>query len=93
MSKRKVDIIEPTARFVNAILGLVRRNLIIRVDGKEIPGKRLGPSMRSRQETYRPLLPTEAPHISKELFRGRAKARQDEPARMTILANRFSGLK
>src|SRR5467141_1837361 len=35
VSKREVHLIEPAVRLVNAILGLVRRNLAIGVGGKE----------------------------------------------------------
>src|SRR5580704_4127068 len=93
MSKREVDLIEPAIRFVNTILGLVAGNLAIRVGGKEFWENdliRVSAGDREGIAHHCPLgLPIQAEHFSKIMY----KASENEPTRVTILANCFGGLK
>src|SRR3989475_11871447 len=89
VSEREVDLIEAAVRFVDAILGLVLGNLAIGIGGKEFRENdliRVSTADREGIAYYGPLrLPIQAEHFSKIVH----KAGENEPARMTILANRF----
>src|SRR6266699_2297473 len=92
VSKREMDLIEPAVRFVDAIIGLVFGNRAIGIGGKEFRKNDLlreSASDRERITHYGPLgLPVETEHFAEIVH----KTGQNEPARMTILANRFGGL-
>src|SRR5438445_13623694 len=92
MSKREVLAIDDAVRFVDAILGLVIRNRAIRVGGEELRKKdliRVSAADGEGIADYGPLgLAIEAEHFSKIV----QKAGENEPARMTIVANSPCGL-
>src|SRR5712692_11880249 len=92
VSKREMNLIEPAVRFVDAIIGLVFGNRAIGIGGKEFRKNDLlreSASDRERITHYGPLgLPIKAEHFPEIVH----KTGQNEPARMTILANRFGGL-
>src|ERR1700730_16794883 len=93
MTEREVNLVEPAVLFVDAILGLVVGHPAVRVGRKKFRENdliRVSTTDRERAAHDCPLgFAIQTEHFSKIMH----KSGKDEPARMTILANCFGGLK
>src|SRR5207253_680156 len=92
MPEREMHLVEPAVRFIDAVLGLILGDLRVRIGGEECRENHLVGIRTSHWERVthdRPLrLTIKAEHFSQIMH----KARENEPARMAVLANRLGSL-